>query len=181
MKKAVAFIGLVLACQAQGQVSLRPVEALPLPPGVSVYFTPNDDIEGKIVAAINGAKTEILFSQYAITDPAIAKAIVTAFLHRKIFVAGILEPNPAISNYDSPAFFATAGIPIVLRSSAAGINNNKFFVIDRVLVITGSYDCTLAAAHANDENVIFIREASIGARYFNYWLEEIKEGKLFNQ
>src|SRR5256885_1260997 len=75
-----------------------PQSALPLPAGIKVLFSPSDDSAAEVVRLINGASAEILFNQYAITNPDIANALLDAFKRRKVSVAGIIEESPAIRN-----------------------------------------------------------------------------------
>ena len=47
--------------------------------------------------------------------------------------------------------------------------HNKFLVIDRNTVITGSYNFTIAAARANWENIVRIRSRSIADDFAREW------------
>jgi phosphatidylserine/phosphatidylglycerophosphate/cardiolipin synthase-like enzyme len=138
------------------------IAAPALPPGVRVLFGPRDNLEDALVRMIDASKTELLFSQNAITLPRVAAAIVRAFQVRKVFVAGIIDRDPGIANYTTPGYFRLNGIPVVFSSRP---NNNKYLVIDQTIVVTGSADWTKASMKENSENLLVIQEPSIAAQY----------------
>lgn len=151
--------------------ALMPVEPIALPPGIDMFVAPHDDIEDEIVKMIDGAQVEILTSQYVMTSPRIVRALVEAS-RRKVFVAVILEARPNLREYETPAFLRMNSVPVLVRRASKGLNNHKFWVIDRGTVLTGSYDCTMAAATVNDENLIKIKDAGVAVAYYNTWVEQ---------
>ncbi len=169
VRYAVIFAAAMLAC------ALPASATPPLPPGVKVLFSPKDNLEEEIIKVINAADTEIVFSQNAITTPRIAEAIVRAFQVRKVYVAGILDRDPGVVNYTTPEYFRLNGIPVVF---AKGTNNNKFIVINRTIVVTGSADLTRASMKRNLENVLIISEPSIAGAYRDAFREEYDKGEL---
>lgn len=154
--------------------ALYPATPVPLPPGADVWFTAFDNIEDEIVKSIESAKVEILTSQYVLTSPRIVRALVEAFKGRKVFVAVILEPRPNLREYQTPQYLRSVGIPVLVRNSngTRGLNNHKFWVIDRSFILTGSYDCTVAAASWNDENLLKLKDAGMAVAFYNAWVEQ---------
>lgn len=145
------------------------------PEGVKVLFSPGDDIEIMVVALINGASTQIIFNQHAITNPRIALALVNAFKVRKVFVGGIMERMPPIKNYQSPQYLASMGLPIYYAAlRPGGVNNHRYLIIDGKLVMTGSYDWTMAAQTKNSESVIIVNEPTIASAYLKHFAAELK-------
>jgi phosphatidylserine/phosphatidylglycerophosphate/cardiolipin synthase-like enzyme len=65
-------------------------------------------------------------------------------------------------------FFDTQKIPLRRISGAkpvgaekdSGLMHQKFAIIDRSVVLAGSYNWTYAAENSNDENLLFFREAA---------------------
>ncbi len=142
-----------------------------MPANVVVLFNPEDQIEDKIVSLIGKAREEILVNHYVLTSQRIAAALVKAHNDpkRKVLVTVLLEASPAVADYQTPAYLVRNGLPVLLVRGK-GCNNNRYLVIDRQMVITGSYELTVAAAQRNDENVIIITDASVAAAYYNHWV-----------
>jgi phospholipase D len=158
----------VLVGPARGD-RLDPIKPVAPGPGLAAYFNPGDDIQGQIRKAIAAAKTEILVNEYAITDSLIATDLVEAFKRRHVYVALLLDPSPAVRNYQAPEYFVMNDLPVLLVQGT-GYNNNKYMVIDRQTVLTGSYDLTNAAAKKNGENLLVVSDAGIASAYYNHWV-----------
>lgn len=152
--------------------ALMPVHPVALPPGAEVWVTPLDNIEEELIKVIDSAKMEILCSQYVITSPRIVRALLDAFKTRHVFVTVILEGRPNLREYQTPEYLRSQGVPVLIRKGAKGLNNHKFWVIDRSTLLTGSYDCTNAAATGNDENLLKIKDAGIAVAFYNAWIEQ---------
>jgi len=150
-----------------------------LPPGVAVLFGTEDRIAERVVTAINSATNEILVNQSVFTNGQIARALVDAFRRRKVTVVVLLDPSPRLSvPYQTPGYFAINGVP-VFATTAGSTNNNKYVVIDRSTVLTGSFDFTEAATR-NDENLLIISEAGIAVRYYNHFVGRLRTAKRFD-
>lgn len=63
---------------------------------------------------------------------------------------------------------ARAGIPVFIDYRPA-IAHNKVIVIDKHIVVTGSYNFTAAAEHRNTENVTVIDSAEVANRFLSNW------------
>jgi hypothetical protein len=72
------------------------------------------------------------------------------------------------SRYSGAKFVAHAGIPVFIDHQPA-IAHNKIVIIDRHLVITGSYNFTRSAERRNAENVTFIDSAEVASRFLSNW------------
>ena len=101
---------------------------------IEVAFTPGDDIAGLIVARIGRAKRSVQLQAYLLTDRAIAG-------------------HPHLKALDR------AGARVWLDAGHAAAHD-KVVILDggepQATVITGSYNFTRAAQHANGENVVVI-------------------------
>jgi phosphatidylserine/phosphatidylglycerophosphate/cardiolipin synthase-like enzyme len=169
LRPALVAITFALLSKALPAGTLDRMAPLQMPQGFAVFFNPGDNIQAKVKAAIGAAKTEILVNEYAITDPDIAMALVDAFKRNHVFVGLILEGKPAVKNYQAPEYFLENDLPVLLVQDE-GYNNNKYILIDRQTVLTGSYDLTKAAASRNRENLLITSEASIAVAYYNNWV-----------
>jgi phosphatidylserine/phosphatidylglycerophosphate/cardiolipin synthase-like enzyme len=154
---------------------LPPPAVIPLPSNVRVFFAPGDNLEGAVVAALDEASTEILISQSAITSKKIGDAIIRAF-SRKVAIGIILKENPSVADYETPAFFDQNGIPYVYAVTKWS-HNQKYCIVDRRIVLTGSYDW-MALSGRNNENLLVIDEPGIAAAYAQDWLATSRKAKI---
>lgn len=162
------------AVVCHGQIDSK---ALPLPAGVKVLFTPKDNIEAEIVRLINNASAEIIFNQHAISNPRIAAAIVDSYRNRKVYVAGIIERDPGIANYRTPEFFVVNNIPVALSAKDTP-NLNRYLIIDRQIVATGSYQWTLSSQNKNKENLLVISDPGIAVAYREHFEHELSISEM---
>lgn len=156
---------------------IRPISLLaivlvlsPMPsPGemvVQACFSPLGKCSNYIVRELVQAKKEILVAVYAFTSDELANAMVQA-RKRGVSVQVVVDREFDIGNQKSKAKFLE-GQKILLKRVAGtantpeketGLMHQKFAVIDRRLVFTGSYNWTHAADAINDENLLLFRDA----------------------
>lgn len=148
-----------------------PAPKLQHPVGVEVYFGPEDNIPEKIIAAIDGARKEVLVNHYLITDPAVLNALARAF-SRKCVVIVALDSMPAVERYTGFKELQARSIPSVPVKVKGGWNNNKYIVVDRSLVLIGSGDLTRVSGR-NRETLMTFREPSIVAAFYNHFISHI--------
>ena len=130
---------------------------------VQVCFSPNGGCTGAIISEIEQAKTEILVQAYSFTSAPIAKALLDAH-KRGVSVLVILDKSQRSEKYTSATFLKNAGIPTFIDDKHA-IAHNKIMIIDKEIVITGSFNFTKAAEEKNAENVLIIRDKALAKVY----------------
>jgi phosphatidylserine/phosphatidylglycerophosphate/cardiolipin synthase-like enzyme len=126
-----------------------------------------------LVAAIDAARLSVDIAAYEIDLWSVRDALLAA--HRRgVQVRLVAEAD----NADSPAMQALveAGIPLVADGSE-GLMHNKFVIIDRQEVWTGSLNYTVNAAYHNDENLIALASPEAAAAY-RAEFEEMYGGKF---
>ena len=133
----------------------------------AVYFSPNGGCTEAIVNEISHAKSEIYVQAYSFTSAPIAKALVDAY-KRGIKVEVILDKSQKKEKYTSATFLNNAGIPTYIDDKHA-IAHNKIMVIDKEIVITGSFNFTKAAEEKNAENLLIIRNKKLAETYLENW------------
>lgn len=148
---------------AQSQVSAVPLRDS----SVQVFFSPRGGCTEAIIKEINQAKTEILVQAYSFTSSPIAKALIDAH-KRGIRVIVVLDKSQRSQKYSSADFTAHAGIPTFIDAGHA-IAHNKVMVIDKAVVITGSFNFTKAAEEKNAENLLIIRSKELAQKYIESW------------
>jgi phosphatidylserine/phosphatidylglycerophosphate/cardiolipin synthase-like enzyme len=134
---------------------------------VQACFSPLGKCSNYIIRELEQAKKEILVAVYAFTSDDLANAMVQA-RKRGVSVQVILDREFDTGNQKSKGKFLEAQKILLkrlsgIKSSAAekeiGLMHQKFAVIDRRLVFTGSYNWTYSADALNDENLLLFRDA----------------------
>lgn len=123
---------------------------------VNVYFSPNGGATEAIVTEINKAHREVLVQAYSFTSTPIAKALLAAH-KRGVKVQAVLDKSQRKEKYTAATFLANAGIPVAIDDRHA-IAHNKIMIIDRTVLITGSFNFTKAAEEKNAENLLVIKD-----------------------
>ena len=134
---------------------------------VQLHFSPNGGATEAIVAALGRARTEILVQAYSFTSKDIAKALLDAH-KRRVKVEIILDKSQRKEKYSSADFTAHAGIPTFIDDRHA-IAHNKVMIIDREVVVTGSFNFTKAAEEKNAENLLIIPSKDLAREYIENW------------
>jgi len=135
---------------------------------VEVFFSPRGGATEAIVREIDAARREVLVLAYSFTSAPIAKALLQAH-KRGIRVEAVLDKSQKRERYSSATFLVNARIPVYIDSVHA-IAHNKVLLIDRKVLITGSFNFTKAAEEKNAENLLIIKgnEALVGKYLENY-------------
>lgn len=126
---------------------------------VQVLFSPWDDPERAIVAAIDEAKTSVRVQAYIFTSSPVARALTQAHA-RGVRVEVLADSEQTARVGYAIARLAKAGVTVHLEVRYAAAHN-KIILIDaetpKAAVITGSYNYTYSARAKNAENLLVIR------------------------
>jgi phospholipase D len=134
---------------------------------ITVCFVPEEACASRIVAAIDGAHTEIRVQAYGFTSPPILDALVRAE-GRGVDVAVLLDKSNQRETSSGAMVIAHAEIPVWI-DRPSGIAHNKVIVIDRRLVVGGSMNYTKSAASRNVENVTFTESPEVAGWFLENW------------
>ena len=136
--------------------------------GMAVHtcFSPLGKCSSHIVRELSQAQKEILVAVYAFTNDDLAWALAKA-RQRGVKVQVVLDQEFDTGNESSKGkFLEQQGIPVrrvsglnTRRERGAGLMHQKFAVIDRSVVLLGSYNWTISADNVNDENLLIFRDA----------------------
>ena len=135
---------------------------------VQACFSPQGKCSTYILREIESAKQELLVAVYAFTSDDLASALVQA-KKRGVTVQVVVDREFDRTNDNSKGKFLEAQKIPLRRVSASpskigekepGLMHQKFAVIDRRVVFTGSYNWTQSAESRNDENLLVFRDAS---------------------
>jgi mitochondrial cardiolipin hydrolase len=134
---------------------------------VQTCFSPQGRCSAHIVREIEKAQKELLVAVYAFTSDELARAVAQA-KKRGVSVQIVLDREFDAANEKSQGKFLeeqkiplkrVSGIKPAAREKEPGLMHQKFAVIDRKIVFTGSYNWTRSADNANDENLLWFRDA----------------------
>lgn len=150
---------------------------------VEVVFSPWDDVEGRLIAALGEARQSVHVQAYLLTSRNIARALQQA--HERGVRVLILADADMVRNGDSSQVpkLAAAGIPVWLETRYANAHN-KVMLIDvdseAPLVITGSYNYTWSAQARNAENLLLLRDnPAVAHRYLKNWQRHQRDAQVY--
>ena len=149
------------AAQPEAGPGEAPTVTVPARGSVEIAFSPWNDPEAALIAAIAEARERILVQAYVFTSKPIARALADA--HRRGVRVEVLldaEMNRPSSLSVLPQLLE-AGIPVAVETRY-NIAHNKVMIFDpasasRGAVATGSYNFTRSARVANAENLLILR------------------------
>jgi phosphatidylserine/phosphatidylglycerophosphate/cardiolipin synthase-like enzyme len=134
---------------------------------VQTCFSPQARCSAHILREIEKAQKELLIAVYAFTNDEIARAVVQA-KKRGVSIQILLDREFDTANEKSQGRFLeeqkiplkrVSGTKAMALDKEAGLMHQKFAVIDRKIVFTGSYNWTRSADGFNDENLLWFRDA----------------------
>lgn len=131
---------------------------------VVINFSPEDGVAAQLLNLLQGAKESIYFMAYSFTSNDLGDAIRQRAADG-LTVAGVMDDGQINSNQGTEFDpFKQAGLN-VRRDGNSGQMHHKVIIIDRSIVITGSYNFTASAEKDNDENVVIIYSPEVAAQY----------------
>jgi len=136
---------------------------------LEIYFSPDDGVAARLVELIQSAQESIYFMAFSFTSNDIGAAMLERAA-AGVTVAGVMDEGQVSSNqggeYDP---FRQAGLDVRLDGNP-GLMHHKVILIDRSIVITGSYNFSASAEERNDENLIVIYNPDIAAQYLTEFM-----------
>ena len=147
---------------------------------IDVAFSPDGGSEQLVVRAIASARSNIGVAAYSFTSPVVAKALLNA-KKRGVDVRVVVDENGNRSKASLAALnlLANAGIPTRTISRYA-IHHDKYMVVDKMTVQTGSFNYSKAAAKSNSENVVVIwNNPDLALTYLKHWQDRFDQGRPY--
>jgi phosphatidylserine/phosphatidylglycerophosphate/cardiolipin synthase-like enzyme len=143
---------------------------------VEIYFSPMGGVAARLLKLIQAAKESIYFLAYSFTANDLGDAIRQRAA-AGVTVVGVMEANQIKSNlgteYDP---FMQAGLD-VRRDGNPGLMHHKVIIIDRSVVVTGSYNFSYSAETNNDENVVIIHNADAAEQFMREFQRVYEQAK----
>lgn len=137
---------------------------------VENYFSPDDGAAARIRAALEAAQTSIHFMAFAFTRADFAETLL-AKSAAGVEVRGVFETRQIAAGAEQAWRLLTeGGLADNVRQDGNRYNlHHKVFIVDRAVVVTGSYNFSNNAENNNDENVLILHQPDIAAAYFAEW------------
>lgn len=159
----------------------KPAPAKPLPisaPELKTCFTPGENCVNVIVAAIDAAQSEILVQSNNLTAKPLIKALGRA--HQRGVKVRVILDKADEQRHDRAGSWLIAERILPQVDTGVASAHNKIMIIDRDIVVTGSFNFTTAAQKNNAENVLVIKgHPDIAAAYAQNWDRRLKTSRPY--
>lgn len=131
---------------------------------VEVYFAPEDHVQSRLLELVKDAKTSVDFLAMTLTQDALSNALISD-AERGIQVRGVFEEDNALADTGSDyTAMRQAGLDVLLDGNT-GLMHHKVMIIDREIVVFGSYNFTSSAEKRNDENLVIVADAHLASQF----------------
>jgi phosphatidylserine/phosphatidylglycerophosphate/cardiolipin synthase-like enzyme len=127
------------------------------PLALSVHFSPKGGCTDVVVREIKNARHEILVQAYSFTSDPITLGLIDA-KKRGVNVEILLDRSNDADAHSDLHILLEKGLPPLIDAKHA-IAHNKIMIIDKRVVLTGSFNFTNQAEHENAENLVVIQGA----------------------
>ena len=128
------------------------------------YFCPEDECGNKVMEVLSGAQESIDFMCFTFTHDGIGDAIVDAH-DRGVAVRGVFEKFQRSKWCEYEKLFSN-DVPVKWDSNSKNMHH-KVFIVDKKIVVTGSFNPTKAGDTKNDENIMVIYDEEIAGRFLS--------------
>jgi phosphatidylserine/phosphatidylglycerophosphate/cardiolipin synthase-like enzyme len=125
------------------------------PFSATVYHSPKGGCTEAVVAELNRARREILVQAYSFTSKPIAEALIAA-KGRGVNVEILLDKSNEQETHTELGHLLEKGMMPHIDAHHA-IAHNKIMIVDKKVLITGSFNFTNQAEHENAENLLILR------------------------
>ncbi|HOX15080.1 MAG TPA: phospholipase D-like domain-containing protein [Smithellaceae bacterium] len=140
-------------------------------------FSPNGGCNDLALKAITQARIEILIMAYSFRSISVAQALIAA--HRRgVKVEVVLDKSERQEGFTPATMMANADIPVYLDGIHA-VMNNRIIIIDRKIIMTGSFSINTASEEMNAENLLFLRSDELAKLYRDNWFNHRKHSEKY--
>ena len=130
---------------------------------LDAFFFPSKVNEQKMVDYINMAEKELLVAIFTMTNDSLLKALTER--HKKGVLIRIVADDVCMKHIGSDINTMAKVCGVKHDGNKMGQMHNKYAVIDRKFIITGSFNWTAQAVKTNCENVIVIENEFLVDKY----------------
>lgn len=142
-------------------------------------FSPSPRAIALVIDTIASAEETIELAAYSFTSQRVTDALMEAH-ERGVDVRIVLDKGQTKRKYPAAVALLEAGVPIRINRRYA-IMHNKYIIIDRMTVETGSFNYTNNAEKNNAENVLVIKNnRAVAEKYMEDWQRLWDEGEAWD-
>lgn len=139
----------------------------------TAHFSPGEDCRRRLLDLCLSAKTSLDVSVFTISDDRLYDAIVATH-KRGVAVRIITDNDKSLDMGSDVELLIKDGIPVRMDKSPYHMHH-KFAVVDRQVLVNGSFNWTRSASDKNQENILVTSEPGLVAAYQNefeqLWVE----------
>ena len=129
------------------------------------YFCPDDGCENHVLATLKSAKESIYFMTFSFTSDPLGNYLV--LMKDKLDIQGVFDKSQVSSQKQYTEYYKMLDKSMNVRLDGNPDKlHHKVFIVDKKIVITGSYNPTGAGTSTNDENILIIYDSGIAQKYF---------------
>jgi phosphatidylserine/phosphatidylglycerophosphate/cardiolipin synthase-like enzyme len=132
------------------------------------YFSPDDGVAAHVLDVLDSARSSVYFMAFSFTRTDFADALVQRAASG-VTVQGVFETRQIAAGGDAAWKVLTAAGLDVRQDGNPYVLHSKVFVIDKQIVVMGSYNFSRSAEDSNDENVLIIHNPEIATAYYAEW------------
>jgi phosphatidylserine/phosphatidylglycerophosphate/cardiolipin synthase-like enzyme len=130
---------------------------------VEAYFSPDSRVERRLDGLLGEAQEEIDLLVFNFTSDLLGEAILDR-MQAGVVVKGVFERTQAENIGGEYKTLQAAGAEVRLDSNPDDMHH-KVIIIDRRIVVTGSYNFSRAARDENDENLLILSSPALAGEY----------------
>lgn len=140
---------------------------------IKCYFSPKGGCAQAIINAIDQAEKEIHIYIFSFTLESIADALKRAEArHVKVH---IIADNTQANGIGSQIANLGTWLDNLFIDSQKGVGHHKFVVIDRKVVVFGSFNYSKSAERYNREAIVKINDEKTALKFYDEWMKQKKE------
>jgi phosphatidylserine/phosphatidylglycerophosphate/cardiolipin synthase-like enzyme len=143
---------------------------------VQFFFSPDDGVAAHILDLLEAATESIHFLAYSFTSDDIGQAII-AKAQAGLEVSGVVDVSQSTGQGAEYETLKGAGVDVRLDGNPRGLMHDKVIIIDRSIIITGSYNFTASAEDHNDENLVVIHNEAAAFKYMDEFTRIFNEAQ----
>lgn len=127
------------------------------------HFSPGENCRRQLLDLLTSAHQSIDISVFTISDDRLADAILTA--HKRGVNVRLLTDNDKARDQGSDIFYLIDQGLSVRMDSSENHMHHKFAIIDKKVLVNGSFNWTRSATEYNQENILVTDDSSLVSAY----------------
>lgn len=170
LKKIVVFFCFFIVIKVFGNENIQ---------NIKVGFSPGETAKILVINVIKNALNSIDLAAYSFTNDEIAFNLIKS-KKRGIKIRIVIDKKMNEKEYTAVTYLVNHKINLKLDGKYV-IMHNKFILVDKTSIQTGSFNYTKSAVSRNAENVIYLKEIIFVAKKYKEEFEKLwQESAIFN-